>query len=988
MKQTFINTLFSEIKSIFRESAIDKEVVEPIYPGHLLYLIYASMKGKSVFIGEKFEVETLFEDIQFFFPHSSLSIVDEDDIIPASAMIKNGTFDILVVNKDFLNTPVPNVEILKIQRGTEYDRDEIIEKLYSMGYERTDRSIKTGDFSIRGSIVDIFPLNSSQPVRCEFDSETLISLRYFNPLTQISTEHINSAYVSSFYGEDTGISILDKIKPYNIISRENIKSDNLYHLNTKGMDIPFNPMENFQRDFNRLREYLRKTKGKQVFVLLETIMEVERIRELLMDDFPEIGYLEGHLTKGFTLGNLVIITESDIFGSSIPRKLDIVPEKGLTGLSSIERGDYVVHEKFGIGIYDGLKRIRENGQEQEYITVRYQGNDKVYVPIYNMHYVSRYIGSKSPTISSLKTNRWLIKSKRVKEEIKEIAEEMLNLYAKRKAVKGIVMASDTEWQKEMEAMFPYEETEDQIKAIQEIKQDMEKDIPMERLLCGEVGYGKTEVALRAVFKCVMSNFQVAVITPTTILAEQHYNTFKDRLSKFPIDVELLSRFTSRNEKKIIQDIEDGTVDIVVGTHKLLSPDIKFRRLGLLIIDEEQRFGVAQKEKIKQMKTDIDVLSMSATPIPRTLKLAMTGILDLSLIETAPVGRLSVHTEIIHWDKELIREIIRRELDRGGQTYFIHNRIATINSLGEKLRAILPEAKIGIVHGRMASTEIERIMVDFIERKYDILLTTAIIQSGIDIPNVNTILIDNADRFGLADLHQLRGRVGRTTRRGYCYLIIHNRSLNEDARRRLYAIKHYSYLGAGFRIAIEDMNIRGAGNLFGKEQHGNVDAVGYDLYLKLFERTIKELKGEQVLGEKEIKMDIDATLTIPDDFMPSSDDRLYYYKRLAGVQNEEELENMRKGIEDRYGKMPAQVEDLFLWIRIKLFALLWNIDYIRWKKQELYVEFAQIPKREELKRMLKDLTQEIKFFHKEKFSFTITDISPEEIYRIFKDAVSY
>ena len=987
MKQSFTKILFSEIEQEFYKHKIDKEVIEPIYPGHLLYTIFVSMEGKTVFIGSKSEMEMYEEDIQSFFPHSTIFIRDEDDLTSASIKINSGNFRVMAINEKLLNSSIPAVDVLSIQKDKVYNRDHIIENIYNMGYERNEKTIKIGDFSIRGSIIDIFPLNSFQPVRFEFDNERLISIRLFNPFTQISTQRVKEVNIPSFYGKDTGITVLNEIKNYRIIARKDIGADNFYHLGTQGKDIPFDPMQNFNRNFDYLKDYLSKKQGKKIFIILETITEVERIKELLLDDFPKITYIEGHLSRGFSLRDIIIITESDIFGSSIPKKVHITFPNPLKDISTIEIGDYIVHEKFGIGVYEGLKKIRENNVEQEYITIRYAGNDRVYVPIYNMHFVSRYIGSKLPKVSSLKNHRWILKREKVREEIRNLAQEMLGLYAKRKALKGFAMLPDTEWQKEMEALFPYEETEDQIKTIQEIKDDMENETPMDRLLCGEVGYGKTEVALRAAFKAVMSNRQVIILAPTTILAEQHYNTFKERLSKFPIKVELLSRFTSRDAKQIIKGLKDGTVDILIGTHRILSPDIKFTNPGLLIIDEEQRFGVVQKEKIKKIKTNIDVLSMSATPIPRTLKLAMSNIIDLSLIETPPTGRLSVRTEIIHWDKHLIREIILREIDRGGQIYFVHNRIATIQSIAEKLKDIIPEARFGITHGRMKSSCIEKVMVDFIERKYDVLLTTAIIESGIDIPNVNTILIDNADEFGLSDLHQLRGRVGRTTRMGYCYLIVHNKVLKDEAKKRLYTIKHYSYLGAGFHIAIEDLNIRGAGNLFGEKQHGNVDAIGYDLYIKLLERTVKELKGEEVLTEKEIKMDIDAALTIPDTYMPSSDDRLYFYKKLSSVQTESELHNIEEEIEDRFGHLPELVEKLFLWIKIKLFAVRWNVEYLRYKDNEIKVEFSIPPKREEIKRLIKYIKQEIKFSHNKRFTFEISNISPTNIYTALKHIVS-
>lgn len=540
---------------------------------------------------------------------------------------------------------------------------------------------------------------------------------------------------------------------------------------------------------------------------------------------------------------MIIILPANL--SSLRRARSLFVETSpLSNFLDIEEGDYVVHVEYGIGKFLGITRV----QDQDYFLIEYAEGDKLYVPIKDAHLLQKYIGfaGRAPKLSRLDAKEWKRIKAKAQKGIESFAKELLEIQAKRAIRKGFAFSPDSEWQQELEKDFPYKETPDQKKAIQEVKKDMESPHPMDRLICGDVGYGKTEVALRAAFKAVMDNKQVAILVPTTILAEQHFRRFQERLQKFPVRVEMLSRFKSESEqKKIIQDLKDGKVDIIIGTHRLLSPDIKFKDLGLLIIDEEQRFGVAQKELFKKMRETVDVLTLTATPIPRTLYMSLLGIKDMSVINTPPEDRLPVKTYVMEYDDEIVKRAILRELERKGQVFFVHNRIKGIDRIAQKLQKLIPHANIAVAHGRMPEKTLENIMIDFLDGKIDVLVSTSIIQSGIDIPNANTIIINRADMFGLADLYQLKGRVGRYNRRAYAYFLIpKGKPISDDASRRLRTIAKYTELGAGFKVAMQDLEIRGAGNILGPEQHGFIQAIGFDLYCRLLRQTIYELTTKE------------------------------------------------------------------------------------------------------------------------------------------------
>ncbi|MFO7153142.1 MAG: transcription-repair coupling factor [Bacillota bacterium] len=656
----------------------------------------------------------------------------------------------------------------------------------------------------------------------------------------------------------------------------------------------------------------------------------------------------GSVEKGFLIPEIkfALISDQDIYGKP---KIKAKRPKLRTGgkkIHSIEElsvGDYVVHISHGIGRYLGIETLEVDGQKKDYFALQYAGGDKLYVPTEQVEMLHKYVSpeDKPPKLNKLGSGEWAKAKAKVKESVKQMAKELLELYAARQAMKGFAFSPDTVWQKEFEEMFPYEETPDQLTAIEEVKRDMESDKCMDRLLCGDVGYGKTEVAMRAAFKAVMDSKQVAVLVPTTILAEQHYRTFSERFAPFPVKVEVISRFKSKAQQKaILKDLKAGAIDIIIGTHRLLQKDVKFKDLGLLIIDEEQRFGVAHKEKLKQLKKNVDVLTLTATPIPRTLHMAMTGIRDMSIIETPPENRYPVQTYVVEYSDSLVRDAIIRELSRGGQVYYVYNVVNTIYEEARRLSEIVPEARIAVAHGKMRESELEEVMMDFYEHKYDVLVCTTIIETGLDIPNVNTLIVVSSDRFGLSQLYQLRGRVGRSSAQAFAYFTYRkDKALNETAEKRLAAIRDFTEFGAGFKIALRDLEIRGAGNILGAEQHGHMMAVGYDLYCKLLAEAVRELRGEPEEEEIQPVIDLKLSAYIPDDYISNAAQKIDVYRRVAAVESLSEADDLEEEIEDRFGDMPEPARNL-LWVarlrvlakKLKLSSIIQQTDAVVFKFQ--------------------------------------------------------
>ena len=713
-------------------------------------------------------------------------------------------------------------------------------------------------------------------------------------------------------------------------------------------------------EIRRLRQ-----EGEGILFVANTAGRAERTIELLKDyeifaapaeraddaRYAAVLIATGQLSRGFRLpaAGLQIFAETDVFEEERRTERRRSATKAfLSDLRDLKVGDLVVHVDHGIGVFVGLKQIgvgpaasAKHGEIQEFIELRYSGEDKLFVPVERLDLIQKYTGASRPPIDRLGGATWERAKTRVKKAMRDMAEELLKLYAQRKAVPGHAYSPDSHWQQEFEDAFPYDLTVDQKTAITDIKKDLESGTPMDRLLCGDVGYGKTEVAMRAAFKVVMDGKQVAFLAPTTILAFQHEKTLRERFSGFPVSIDMVSRFRSKQEQKeTLANLAAGKLDVIVGTHRLLSQDVQFRDLGLLVVDEEQRFGVAHKEKIKQLKKKVDVLTMSATPIPRTLNMSLVGIRDMSVIETPPKDRLSIQTNVVKFDQQVIGRAIRHELGRGGQVYFVHNRVESIYAIGDLIRRLVPEARVVVGHGQMDEEQLERAMLDFVARKFDILLATTIVENGLDIPNANTMIINRADRYGLSQLYQLRGRVGRSDRPAYAYLLIPPEdTLTPVAKKRLAAMKEFSDLGSGFRVAALDLEIRGAGNLLGGEQSGQIETVGFEMYMKLLEETVRELKGEAVEDDTRANVNLRVDLRIDESYIPDANQRLMLYRKVASARHDEEIDVILDEAVDRYGPLPASVLNLADYGRIRVMADQLGIESIDREGRVVVVKFG-------------------------------------------------
>ncbi|WP_409276188.1 transcription-repair coupling factor [Neobacillus sp. SCS-31] len=728
------------------------------------------------------------------------------------------------------------------------------------------------------------------------------------------------------------------------------------------INISSRQMQNFHGQMHLLKsEMERWRKGGYTVLFLGVDSErVGKLQRVLEDYGIEAGMasgdarlvpgsvliMHGGLQGGFELPlqKIAVITEEELF-SKRPKKSrqrqKLSNAERIKSYSELKVGDYVVHVNHGIGKYLGIETLVINGLHKDYLHIRYQGTDKLYVPVEQIDLVQKYVGSegKEPKIYKLGGSDWKRVKKKVQSSVQDIADDLIKLYAEREAAVGYAFSPDGDMQREFDSSFPYQETEDQLRSIHEIKRDMEKPRPMDRLLCGDVGYGKTEVAIRAAFKAIADGKQVAFLVPTTILAQQHYETIRERFQDYPINIGLLSRFRSRKQQtETIKGLKAGTVDIVVGTHRLLSKDVVYRDIGLLIIDEEQRFGVTHKEKIKQLKTNVDVLTLTATPIPRTLHMSMLGVRDLSVIETPPENRFPIQTYVMEYNGMLVKEAIERELARDGQVYFLYNRVEDIERKAEEISVLVPDARVTYAHGQMSENELESVMISFLAGEFDVLVSTTIIETGVDIPNVNTLIVHDADRMGLSQLYQLRGRVGRSNRIAYAYFTYRkDKVLTEVAEKRLHAIKEFTELGSGFKIAMRDLSIRGAGNLLGAQQHGFIDSVGFDLYSQMLKEAIEERKGkrkEEVRPTVEIDLEIDAY--IPDSYIRDGHQKIEMYKRFRGIEGIDDLNELEEELKDRFGEYPDEVSYLFNVAEIKIHALKAGVESIRQIKDTITV----------------------------------------------------
>ncbi len=749
------------------------------------------------------------------------------------------------------------------------------------------------------------------------------------------------------------------------------------------LQIPFTPNARYGGQVRKVMDELKRLHDESARVVVVT-RQADRLADLLrerdifikpkasVESVPEPGHLvlvKGALAEGWALkdeggrvraderkahpSSFILLTDAELFGWARPKPRRAAASRQPSPeafFADLAIGDYVVHVDHGIGIFRGLARIALNGPEREYLLLEYANQDQLYVPVHQIDRLGRFVGpdGNKPALHRLGTAEWTQVKERTRRAVADIADELLELYAAREVISGHAFSPDHTWQEELESSFPYVETEDQLHAVDDVKADMERAKPMDRLVVGDVGYGKTEVALRVAFKAVMDGKQVAILVPTTVLAQQHYNTFKERLAPFPIQVEMLSRFRSdKEQKEIVEKIKAGLVEVVIGTHRLLSEDVQFKDLGLLIVDEEQRFGVVHKEKLKQLRKEVDTLTLTATPIPRTLYLSLSGARDMSTIETAPEDRLPIRTYVAEYDERLVRESILRELDRGGQVFFVHNRVRGIGIIAEQLRKLVPEANIAIGHGQMPEEELENVMLEFASGSHDVLVCTTIIESGLDIPNANTIIINHADRFGLAQLYQLRGRVGRSAARAYAYFLYDkNQQLSEEARARLQTIAEASELGAGFQIAMRDLEIRGAGEILGARQSGQIAAVGFDLYCRLLAGAIEDAKAKA--GSEKPKanlgfaptIDLPLQAHIPEDYVRDAALRLRLYRRLADISTDAQVDGIAQEFADRFGAPPEQVDNLLYLLRLKVAAIAARLDSIAMEDGRIVVKFGR------------------------------------------------
>ena len=766
------------------------------------------------------------------------------------------------------------------------------------------------------------------------------------------------------------IKIIDKTKEKQTIYLENkeigFTDVQSMHAKRNGYSFSYREVNFFRSSMDLLFEELQKAnkKSKQTVVLcgnydnakkLSKLLEEKNIKYTLDENLtteivPGVTFLtSGTISTGFESYdlNLLVISASELFVSREKKRTRLSQnfKEGETVIfSDLKIGDYVVHKTHGIGEYIGVNTIKADGVTKDYIKVKYKDNDILYVPISSLDNIRKYIGAEkgAPKINRLGSKDWEKTKARVKNNLREVARELIELYAKRQHSKGYSFSKDTIWQKEFEDSFPYVETDDQLRCIEEVKKDMEAEKPMDRLLCGDVGYGKTEVAIRAAFKACMDQKQVAYLVPTTVLAQQQYESFKERMEKFPIRVDVLNRFrTPKEQKQILEKLEKGELDVVIGTHRILSKDVKFKNLGFLIIDEEHRFGVKDKEKIKEIKTNVDVLTMTATPIPRTLHMSILGIRDMSVIYEPPQNRKPVQTYVLEYDDEIVREAITKELEHDGQVFYLFNNVEGIEAKANKIQALVPEAKIGVAHGQMSGRELEEIMQDFIDKKINVLVCTTILESGIDIPNANSIIVENADRLGLAQLYQIRGRVGRSEKQGYAYIMYKkDKLLSEVADKRLKAIKEFTEFGSGFKIAMRDLEIRGAGSILGEMQHGHMEQVGYDMYCKLLDQVVKEMKGIQVEEEIDVQLDLDVSSYIPDEFIEDSNQKIEIYQEIALCKNEDEIKDITDSIIDRYGNMPKEIEKLLDIARIRNACRAKNIIKVVQKSDKVIFYFDE------------------------------------------------
>ncbi|MDA9461269.1 Transcription-repair coupling factor [Enterococcus mundtii 3F] len=1060
-------------------------------------------KNLIILMPNLYYVNQLAEDLQHVLPAESIHLFPVDEVLSAEMAFSSPEARAeRVATLNRLQQDEPGIYLLPVaalhkrlpdketwnnaqlhwQIGDEIAVDSLPQQLVLMGYERTEMVAKPGEFSMRGSIVDIYPLTFEYPVRVELFDVEIDSMRYFEADTQRSIEKIEEVWLpptseqvysqenlldginkienllekklattsepterqflqdyfgqlisewqrnvptdeAKFYADllyPEHLSILDyfpqdsllivddyqrimetnremereaaewqtqKISELRVFSEQKFAADvhaiiqkekfatTFFSLFQKGMgNLRFQALYQFQ--YRTMQQFfgqmpLLKTEmdrwrkqEQTVVIFIPTKERIRKAEQMLRDEDilvveteadqlikGQVQLVEGALMTGFELPQekIVTITEKEIFQKTTKkqtRRQTVTNAERLKSYNELKAGDYVVHANHGIGKYIGMETLEVDGVHQDYMTIIYQNDDKLFIPVTQLNLIQKYVASesKTPRINKLGGSEWTKTKRKISSKIEDIADDLIQLYAVREAEKGYAFGPDDSYQKEFENAFPYSETDDQLRSAAEIKRDMEKEKPMDRLLVGDVGYGKTEVALRAAFKAVKESKQVAFLVPTTILAQQHYETMLERFEGFPVNVGLLSRFrTKKQQKETIEELRTGQLDIVVGTHRVLSKDIEFSDLGLLIVDEEQRFGVKHKERLKQLRAQVDVLTLTATPIPRTLHMSMLGVRDLSVIETPPANRYPIQTYVMEKNPGAIREAIQREMGRGGQVFYLYNRVETIERKVEEIQALVPEARIAYAHGQMTEVQLENTLFDFIEGQYDVLVTTTIIETGVDIPNANTLFVENADYMGLSTLYQLRGRVGRSNRVAYAYFMYEQQKiLNEVSEKRLQAIKDFTELGSGFKIAMRDLSIRGAGNLLGAQQHGFIDAVGFDMYSQMLSEAVARKQGKNQQTEKtSVEIDLGVDAYLPESYVSDQRQKIEIYKRIRELDSQEMLDELEADLLDRFGEYPEEVAHLLTIGQIKMDGDRALLEMIRKQQQTIVFKLSKV-----------------------------------------------
>ncbi|OGU38827.1 MAG: transcription-repair coupling factor [Ignavibacteria bacterium GWB2_35_12] len=931
-------------------------------------------------------------------------------LIDGLSVLQKNDFSITISTPDIFNISIPKHEEISKYRTTLHKGQFLEYSAFSNmlglnGFERVDFVSSQGEMAVRGGIVDIFPLGWDNPLRIEFWDNEIESIREFQPISQRSIrEHQSIEFIANIYHSsrttadstifeylsndtilvlDNPDSLQSSIDNWDIFSsyqklsinklgeadvKINSSQQKQYHGSVKDFTLELRKLVGLNAKIvisAQGKEHLERLKE-----LVENGIEMSEVQDTLNSTYlaekdvtlNSILWLNESFTHGFLLPDfqLAIFTEHEIFNrlrtQTTRRGKRITGGISLRELMQLKIGDFVVHVDKGVGKFDGFKTIKLGVSLQDCLRLQFADDDILYVNLNYINKIQKYSSQEGvvPKLSKLGSTEWLRKKAKTKKRLKDIARDLIKLYAERKRQPGISYPSDTMWQKEFEASFIYDDTPDQAQTTTEVKKDMESETPMDRLVCGDVGFGKTEIAIRASFKAVQAGKQVAVLVPTTILAQQHYMTFMDRLHRYPVIIEVISRFRSKKEQEVVvEKTKNAQIDVLIGTHRLLSKDVSFRNLGLLVIDEEHRFGVASKEKLRKLRTNVDTLTLTATPIPRTLNFSLMGARDLSIIETPPRNRLPIYTEILEWNDKIILKAISKEIERKGQVFFVNDKIQDIEKISRNIQMLMPSLKVAVAHGQMRSSELEHIMEKFLERKFDVLFTTKIIESGIDIPNANTMFINNAQNFGLAELYQLRGRVGRSNIQAYCYLLIPPvKNLSSNSLRRLQAIEEFTELGSGLQLAMRDMEIRGAGNLLGPEQSGYINEIGFELYQRILDEAVSELKIEEFSElffdskkidkilpvNEDITIELDSDALLPSDYIASETERFHFYKKLYHVRDNDALHEILEEMNDRFGKLPQQANELIFAVKLRVAALSSGFAKITLKKNKLSAEF--------------------------------------------------